>query len=283
MHPDRVGAPGGTDAAATTLEAPVFIGGAGRSGTTLLRVMLDAHPSLAGGPEFKTTTDLARLYATMRKDEGILGAYRLGDGALERVFRQFLSGLFAPFLAAHGARRLVEKTPHNILYLPELASICPDARFLHVVRDGRDVASSLVTMDWRGSDGRKVSYVTDIDHAFRYWTAVVAKGITDAQSPALRERVWTVRYEDLVREPESTLRAVLSFLGEPWSDSVLRYREIDRSNEPLEDSSKQVREPLSTASIGRWRQTASAADRALFARVGGELLRALGYETDEDA
>ncbi len=97
---------------------------------------------------------------------------------------------------AAGKPRWAEKTPHNILFMVPLGEIFPDARFLHVVRDGRDVACSLVTMDWINPlTGRKWDYVQNIGNAARYWRDVVTLARRQAEHPAIAGRVLEVRYE----------------------------------------------------------------------------------------
>jgi len=257
----------------------IFLGGAGRSGTTLLRVMLDAHPHICCGPELKLLPVIAEWYQTMT---GLLAAvmhsYGNSTADLQHHFRRFIAGLVENFLRASGKSRWAEKTPHNVLFMVLLAEIFPNARFLHVVRDGRDVACSLVRMDWGDPiTKRKVAYVENIANAARYWRDVVTEVRRQARSPVLAGRVLEVRYEDLVLHTEATLRRILQFLDEPWDASILSYYTRDRSWEPAEASTAQAQQPVTARSIGRWRNDMSLADRASFQMQAGKLLRQLGY------
>jgi len=92
--------------------APIFIGGAGRSGTTLLRVMLDSHPSIACGPELKITTAIAKLWLDCQTGfADALAALHLPPREVNRILADTITSFMAPFQAASGKPRIAEKTP----------------------------------------------------------------------------------------------------------------------------------------------------------------------------
>ena len=258
---------------------PIFVGGAGRSGTTLMRVMLDAHPRICCGPELKVLPSIAEWYQTLTRNfAGVMQSYHNQPADLQRYFRTFIESLVDNFRRASGKPRWAEKTPHNILFLIPLGEIFPDARFIHLVRDGRDVAASLVTMNWINPlTGRKWDYVQNIANAARYWREVVSLARQQAEHPVVAGRVLEVRYEALVADPAGTMRQVLDFLGEPWDDAVLSYHTKERSHEPREASTEQALQPISSRSIGRWQTELTRLDRAAFKAEAGELLKVLGY------
>jgi len=262
---------------------PVFIGGAGRSGTTLLRVMLNAHRNLCSGPEFKIIPDIIPIYNLLKSEgySGIMKSYHNEHSDINDIFANFLSGFFDNFQENNGNKRLVEKTPHNVYVMKELGEIFPNAKFIHIVRDGRDVASSLVKMNWFGANNEPVWYVKNIENASKYWIQSVLKGINDANDPILKGRVKLVRYEDLITDPKKVLESVLEFIGEPWDDAVLEYNKVERGFEPVESSTKQVSSTLYDSSKGRWRKDFEIKDVLSFIKMGGgQLLYHLGYEKD---
>jgi hypothetical protein len=265
------------------LGGPIFVGGAGRSGTTLLRVMLDAHPRICCGPELKVLPSVAEWYQNLTRNFApVLESYSIAPADLRGRFRDFIEGLVANFRAASGKPRWAEKTPHNILFTQPLGEIFPDARFLHVLRDGRDVACSLVTMNWVNPlTGRKWDYVRSIAGAARYWREVITEARRQAELPDLAGRVLEVRYEALVAEPERTLREVFAFLGEPWDDAVLSFHARDRGREPQEAGTAQASRPLTSRPVGRWKAEMTRLDRAAFKAEAGPLLKALGYAADD--
>ncbi len=262
---------------------PVFLGGAGRSGTTLLRVMLDAHPRICCGPELKILPSIAEWYLNLTRNFApVLQSYAIAPTNLRRQFREFVEGLVENYRCVSGKPRWAEKTPHNILFSVPLGEIFPDARFLHMVRDGRDVVCSLVSMNWINPlTGRKWDYVQNIANAARYWREVVTLARQQAEHPTVAGRVLEVHYETLVAEPAATMRRVLQFLDEPWDDAVLSYHVKNRGREPLEASTEQAVQPLTSRSVGRWKNDMTKLDKAAFKAEAGELLKALGYAADD--
>ncbi|SES71639.1 Glycosyltransferase involved in cell wall bisynthesis [Salinibacillus kushneri] len=262
--------------------SPIFIGGAGRSGTTLLRVMLNAHPNLCSGPEFKMLQQIANLYNQMISIKDIRKAYGLDIEDINTSFNNFISSFFEKFKMESNANRIVEKTPHNVLIMKELVKIFPDAKFIHVVRDGRDVASSLVTMDWYDFQGNPLPYVQNIRNATDYWKQVLTKSIQDSRDPILKGKVMFIKYEDLITEPKKIIKDVLVFLDETWSDQVLNYVNVDRGYEPNESSTNQVSKQIYTKSKKRWQIDFTQKDKKVFKEIGGQLLVDLGYENNID-
>lgn len=108
--------------------------------------MLNAHPKLCAGPEFKLTPLIADLYNQTIGRKDILSAYSLDENDINRQYASFIGAFFEKFRMQNNADRVIEKTPHNVLIMKELGSIYPEAKFIHVVRDGRDVACSLNKM-----------------------------------------------------------------------------------------------------------------------------------------
>src|SRR5438477_10673197 len=105
---------------------PIFVGGAGRSGTTLLRVMLDAHPHICCGPELKVLPSIAEWYQTLTRNFApVLQSYQIGQADLRQRFREFIEGLVANFRRASGKPRWAEKTPHNVIFMVPLGEIFP--------------------------------------------------------------------------------------------------------------------------------------------------------------
>ena len=190
-----------------------FVVGCSRSGTTLLRAMLDAHPALAVPPEshFALAPNVRALRRALRRDPwfalwGIEAPDLHGLGCADAV-----RAVFAAYAAARGKPRYADKTPHYVSHLPELAARFPEAQFVHVVRDGRDVALSLLEVPW-GPD--------TLEDAARHWRRRVLEG-RDAGLPPDRYR--ELRYEALVADPERELRALAPWLGLDYAGAMLAY------------------------------------------------------------
>ena len=165
-----------------------------------------------------------------------------------------------PYCQKQGKPRWAEKTPNNILFIDTLFALFPAAQFIHMIRDPRDAFCSV-----------REKYCSVREKAVRYtprW-ATMTPGQTAAEwcrrincGLAWREqpdRYREVRYEELVSQPEATLRPLFAFLGEPWAASVLENKTTFNT------------------SVGRWRSELSAAEVAAIEVVAGETMRALGY------
>lgn len=258
----------------------IFVGGAGRSGTTLMRVLLDAHPRICCGPELKLLGQFIQTYLATVQMQPQMEAYGNTVTDVQRCFGELVNGLTANYRRASGKPRWAEKTPHNVLVMMPLGALFPDARFIHVIRDGRDVACSLVSMDWHDGTGAKVEYIQNIRNAARYWREVVRAG--RQQAAAMAGRVMEVRYEALVADTQGTMRQVLAFVGESWDPAILEAHKKDRSHEPQESSTQQVTKPVNNSAIGRWKREMSPSDKAAFKAEAGALMKELGYAADDN-
>jgi hypothetical protein len=260
----------------------VFVGGAGRSGTTLMRVLLDAHPRICSGPELKVLPQISVLYQLVSGWAAVMEEYQNTTADVQRCFRQLVESLSANFRRASGKPRWAEKTPHNVKFITTLGMIFPDARFIHMIRDGRDVACSLVTMNWiEPRTGAKLDYIQNITKAAKYWRDIVQSARRQAAIREVAGRVIEVRYEALVADTEGTMRQVLGFLGEAWDPAVLEAHKKDRAHEPHESSTEQVAKPVYDTSVGRWKRDMSPADKIAFKSEAGLLLTELGYAGDD--
>jgi protein-tyrosine sulfotransferase len=269
-------------AAGSPAFAPIVLGGCGRSGTTLLRMMLESHRRICCGPESslfrRRAIDADWLADRFGFDRDEVGA--ILDAARSRpAFIEAFAGLC---MRKAGKARWAEKTPRNIGRIGEIFRCFPAARFVHVLRDGRDVACSLRTHPrHRVVDGKLVPtgtwkpiaecarrWVRDIEGSRRWWGD---------------PRFHTVRYEDLALDPRPVLERLLAFLGEDWDDGMLAHASADS---PFRDATRFAQNPealgaVNATSIGRWQRDLDARDRRIFKRVAGPLLVELGYAQDD--
>lgn len=258
--------------------SPIFVGGAPRSGTTLVRAILDAHPDIACGPELRAFPALARLY---RETASAMGAtlaahYSFDAECLKETFRRLIASFLAPLHERSGKRFVAEKTPANALYFFELSALFPESRFIHVVRDPRDVVASLIKMDWRDAKtGARLPITASVADAAQGWRDHVAA------ARAARDRgasVYDLVYEDLVAEPEATLAKLFGFLGVSPSSAPLAhqltFKAVAGENET---SAAAVARPLNADAIERWRRDLSPASVAEIEEIAGPLLNACGY------
>jgi hypothetical protein len=262
--------------------APIFVGGAGRSGTTLLRVVLDSHRNIACGPELKVTPVVCGWWYELQTSfYPALAEHGLQRDDVNALTRAFIDGLLTKFRASQGKARSAEKSPNNVFYFEHLHRIFPSSPLVHVLRDGRDVVCSLLTMDWVDSrTGAPIDYTRDARKAAEYWVAAVRAGRNAGRNIG-PSRYYEIKYEDIVERPEPTLRALLAFVGEPWDGAVLRFHENKARPLANESSAAQVSKPLYTSASGRWVKDLKAADKVAVKDVAGDLLIELGYASDK--
>lgn len=260
------------------LVAPIFVGGAPRSGTTLTRAVLDSHPEIACGPELRAFPTLARLYRETAASMGatLAAHYQFTAEDLKLAFRDLVASFLSPLHERSGKPRIAEKTPANALYFAELFKLFPDGRFVHVVRDPRDVVASLISMDWRDlKSGERLPITASVAGAAEGWRSHVAAARAAASAGA---PVFELHYEKLVAAPAETLAGLFDFLGVAPSDTPLQHHlNFSAQEGENETSAAAVSRPLNSAAIGRWRRDLSEQAILEIERIAGPLLEECGY------
>jgi hypothetical protein len=263
---------------------PIFVGGAGRSGTTLLRVILDSHPNIACGPELKMTPWVAHLWEDFIKYVRITNppveTYRLSQEYINSIFAQVFVMLMENYRKLTGKRRVADKLPNNVYFFQHLSHLFPESPLIHAIRDGRDVVCSLLEMNWVDpATGRPLDYVQDAKKAAEYWVNSVRVGQEAKEHMIARKNYIEVKYEQIIKYPETTLKNLFEMIDEPWDPSVLNYYQQQRDLSG-ESSEHQVSQPIYKSSLNRWEKDMKSGDKDLVKRVAGDLLIELGYAED---
>ena len=252
----------------------VFLGGCPRSGLTLMRRLLSGHSRIHCGPDTGLPVAIAMQWENFATQLGDLHRKDFGLEAepVRANMARLLTGLIGEAVRERPHHLLVEKTSLNILAFEHLGRLLPAARFVHIVRDGRDVAASLLQRDWRGPDGRRFAHVSDPAAALKYWCDLTGIGL-QAEAALGPGRVLRLRYEDVVKRPKRSVTALLRFLELEYEPATLNYTGrpieligLERDSLPLLDA------PLTTRRVGCGR----ALD-GLMGEMVREQLRALGY------
>ena len=220
---------------------PVFIVGLPRSGSTLVEQILVSQGEVYGAGEQRLMRPLAeqalRLLARGEPDIVTLQALRV----LGRSYKDALWRL------APTARSIADKMPGNVFYLGLIHLMLPEARFIHTMRDLRDVCVSCFTVPFHAGHGYSDDLTALGRHALRY--RALARHWRQALPPG---RVFDVRYEDLVADLPGTVGPLLDYLGLAWNDACLQFHRAERTVRTA--SAMQVRQPLYASAVARWRR-----------------------------
>jgi Sulfotransferase family len=261
---------------------PFFIVGNDRSGTTMLRMILDRGPEAAIPPESMFLTDVSLPAADWQAlmdevwEHPKVRLWKL-PGPPPRVppdlppddaARFVLGAPFAAYASQHAKPRWGDKTPHYVNHVEQLLAIWPDARFVVLVRDGRDVALSLKRMPFGPNNAWA---------AAQWWARGIRAGA--AAERAHPDRVKTVRYEDLVTDPATHVPDVCAFLGLRYDADMLDLAHADRSKIVADQASwfPTLFEGINTKALARWPQDMSVREQAVFASLARDELEQLGY------
>lgn len=277
---------------------PLVVIGVPRSGTTLLRVLLGTHSQIHGTLELPWITgawgrgpSVRDLYESLtgKRENGIVGQgitqlEGIEDEDVLRACRSFVRGLLAAHVAETGKRYLLVKTPDDIGHLDFLVAMFPDAPFVHVRRDGRDVACSTFNARRRMMGGRLKDYgrIT-VFSALRRWCDWEDR-VSEAISSGKISGVTTIAYEDLVTEPEHTMRAVCAAFRVPFEREMLSY-DLEGQQLPswdLGSSSVKGWSRIGADSVGRWKEELDGHQMKLVDELFGDHLRKNGYGSCRD-
>jgi hypothetical protein len=268
---------------ARLLRRPIVVLGVPRSGTTLLRVLVGLHPQVVSLPETPWITggygptSLKTLAKELTED--VTGPVRSLVGVdrarVVAAIRGLIAELIEPALEG-AAERLVLKTPDDVPHVAFLHELFPHAHFLHICRDGRDVAASTAhTADL----GPRITGFGPRTALNAMWRWVAWESELRAVTASLGDASLFLRYEELVREPRATLERVCAFLDLPFAAAMLNYDLRDEKLPAFEPGSRNVaqRNGIEPENVGRWRERLTRPEMVAIDRVFAEDLSRLGY------
>lgn len=270
-------------------ETPFFIVGSGRCGSTLLRLMLCAHSRIHIPPETWFITDLVRelpltaplVPAQVERAVAIMTTnYRWPDmGIPAEDLRRCVRDLDHPMLVdiitlvyhhhlrLHGKQKFGDKTPQYIDIIPQLSILFPGAKFIHLIRDGRDVAISYLDM-------REARYY---QRNFLWTNAMRRRRIY--QNSRHADQILEVKYEDLVITPEPTLRKVCAFLGNEFEAEMLAWQHLTELVPERERAiHTKLTDPLRPDAVAVWRRRVSGLECFAMESCLQSYLREIGYQ-----
>jgi len=231
---------------------PVLIVGMPRSGTTLAEQILASHPDVFGAGECPFWVGTEAAFDAAAKQQTVTSEVRA------KIAADYLQLLGS---RAGSAARVVDKTPANTLALGLLHALLPNARIIHMQRDPRDTCLSIYAHDF----ARGHAYAADLGdlvHQYREYQRLMAHWRRVLPAGTLLD----LPYEELVAEPEAASRRMVEFIGLPWDSACLGFHTTVRTI--LTHSKWQVRQPITAASIGRWRHYAAHIEPLLSLQAG---------------
>ena len=272
-------------------KSPVFVLGCPRSGTTVLyHMLLSAGNFAVYRAESNVFSVLQPRFGDLRSERNRRNLMRYwlrsklfrvsgleAEAIQEKILRDghgaggFLRILMEEAARLQGVERWADCTPDHLLYMREIKREIPDALFVHIIRDGRDVALSYAKQGW--------SYPFPWDHnqqvavAGLYWEWIVSKGRVFGR--ALARDYYELHYEDLVETPRETLRGLGDFVGQELDYDRIQQVGIGSVHEP--NSSFATGPGGSFHPVRRWAEQMSSEQLASFEALVGDFLRELGY------
>ena len=239
-------------ASGESTEQPVFILGMPRSGTSLVEQIIASHPNATGVGELPAMVGVAGTL--QMKFAGSLSVFfteptrltadLLGEGA--RQYLQAMHRLAGKLGVPADATRIADKQPHNFAHIPLIRAMFPMARIIYTCRDARDTA---VSCFFQGFDG-PMGYCYDLKSLGRY--IAHERAVVQHATKSLEIQLLPVRYEKLVADPEGQIRAILDHIGLPFHEDCLGFHQTKR--QVVTASTDQVRQPIYTGSLARWKR-----------------------------
>lgn len=272
----------------------IVVGGAPRSGTTLVQRILDSHSLIYGGPEFDLLPEIMRLRSRFLDEirAGRISEY-LNEENANAIFESFLVSLFQKKVGEIGKVYLSEKTPSNLEAFPELRACLPNAHFIFVMRDPRAIVASMLEVGRRYVKDLKIGALVQVVKQVvsgretdalqtKYPSLPVPPPFTRNTRRAIEyinylwmrgnkardgaDNILVVYYEEIVEQPEKAIRRIMDFLQIPFEESLLNIQERKwdmpkfQSGEQYWYTREQLQTPIENASLQKWREVLGSYD-----------------------
>lgn len=268
----------------------LFIGGAPRSGTSLVQKIVAAHPSVFGGPEFDHLPAISKLYSSMKQglDNGRQITF-YGQEELLSAFRALVQSLLSQRAAARGRVIVSEKTPDNVFCFEELKEIFPSSKFVFVVRDPRAVVNSMREVSRRAKGLDKRPQAGGAGECLFNDVARIDRSLTAACSFSRKhvDSCYVLKYEALVSDPETQTRKLCDFLSIEFRSEMLETTKIAPgmeeviANDGVWYTTEMYNRPIDAEGYDRWRSQLSRSDKSyiesFFARRAFPCLTDYGF------
>jgi len=274
-------------------DQPIFIVGCERSGTTVLRLMLNEHSKIALPPQTKFSRKLYKRRMLFGDLSNGKNNDKIIDWILERetniklidlkldnnhlreswedctTIGEITGTVFQQYSQTRHKSRWGDKRPYYIRYIPQLLKLYPDARIIHVIRNGHDCIASLKRMPWWNKNSI---------HSMLNWRHSIRMGVKAAR--AFKDQFLEVRYEDIVRHPETQLKKICDFINVKYESGMLEFHLNTEINIPgyKKEWHHKTFKPLSDDEIDKGKEQLTENELILFSWCAGEELNLWNYD-----
>jgi hypothetical protein len=277
---------------------PVFIGGCGRSGTTFLGSLLSSHIRCVATPESPFKIDLLR-YCSLETTKNYLSNESIksflsknfyfntwnisfdncdihhnlnqenrDQTSCNKIMIELVKNYVRKFHCEKNFQYWIDHTPNNIMYAVSLLEQFPNAKFIHIVRDGRAVAASVIPLDWGPNT---------VSKATRWWLTSLSYGLS-LEKKIAPEKILRVSYESLVLNTAKTMDKIADFLNLSFSDQYLQEKPSLLVTSYTRNQHSLVNQKPNADRVYSWKYELSSREIELFEYYTGDILCYLGYE-----
>ncbi|WP_261340349.1 sulfotransferase family protein [Novipirellula maiorica] len=269
----------------------IFVGGSARSGTTLVQKMLCAHSCVCGGPEFDHAVPAMKLFARMSSPQQLeRQKFYYSEEEVSDRFREFYASLFDGLASRNpGLKYVSEKTPANIAAAADLLRLFPDAFYVNVMRDGRDVVLSHQKVlnrfkQQHGKKGKKWWFEYSVRDVSRKWNSDIERYYEMMASDSISPRIMNVKYEEIVSHPEKVLKPILEKLGLDFEPQLSKPESVDKEQlgynvnvDGVWYTDGMFDQSLNSLSVSGWQKNLSWPKRMLVNFMQCRNLQRVGY------
>lgn len=274
-------------------ESPIFVVGSPRSGTSLLSRILDSHPNI-GIPfeshiyprlyswrkcygDMSETKNKERLVRdilsleTLKSWDKVPKKQEIVENFEGESFHDAFRATIESWLAGKQKNRWGEKTPHNIFFWESIIEGIPDSKFIHIIRDGRDVALS-----WK-----KVRFGPEHFYPISELWKEYIEEVEKLKYRVGTKKVHEVKYEKILTNPKKEIGDICSFLGEKFSPKMMSFYNKTDSYPTDKRNEENLSRPLLRDNMNKWKSQASSRNLRIFEAVAGRTLERYGYELSQ--
>jgi len=245
----------------------VFVMGSPRSGTTLLQKVIESHDNFFSIQGETGIFSYQNIFDTNRRHFGLDSNQQTELLNASKDIVDFFDKSVKLISINNEGKTFVEKTPQHVIYLAKLVKYFPNARFVNIVRDGRDCFCS-------AKHHKNIPQRRSVDTFANYWKKCVLPPLLLKTN----ENIFTVRYEDFAGNPSDELSRLMLFLNDEIMQKQLDPNVYGNDRRASNKNYKKLNESINTSSVSRWKQELNDREKAAFIDIAGDELSAYGYE-----